>query len=57
MEAITSNNTWKLCVLLEEKKVIGLKWIYKTKHDTKGLVLKLKARIFVKDILSKKELL
>lgn len=48
MEAIMSNKTWELCALPEGKKTVGLKWIYKTKLNAEGQVLKLKARIVAK---------
>ena len=45
LEAIEKNNTWKLVSLSDGKKIIGLKWIYKTKFNTDGSILKHKARI------------
>lgn len=36
IESITSNNTCELCELLERKKSVALKWIYKTKFNTEG---------------------
>ena len=48
LEAIEGNNTWKLVTLLEGKKTIGLKWIYKTKFNTYGSILKHKPRLVKK---------
>ena len=38
MHAIEKNDTWKLNNLLDNKKAIGVKWIYKTKKNAKGEV-------------------
>ena len=38
MHAIEKNDTWKLTNLLDNKKAIGVKWIYKTKKNAKGEV-------------------
>ncbi|KAF6140634.1 hypothetical protein GIB67_013927 [Kingdonia uniflora] len=42
------NDTWKLVDLPQIQKVIGLKWIYKTKFKSDGSVQKLKASIVAK---------
>ena len=34
--AIEKNDTWKLTNLPENKKAIGVKWLYKTKKNAKG---------------------
>jgi len=46
--SIEENNTWELVELPEEAKVIGLKWIFKTKFNEKGEVDKFKARLVAK---------
>ena len=46
--AIEKNNTWKLVSLSDGKKIIGLKWIYKTKFNANGSILKQKARLVAK---------
>ena len=48
IEAIERNNTWKLVVLPQGKKTVGVKWIYKTKLNEKGEVDKFKARLVAK---------
>ena len=35
---IENNQTWKLVDVLEEKDMISVKWIYKTKQDEDGNV-------------------
>jgi len=34
--AIEKNDTWKLTNLPENKKAIGVKWLYKKKKNAKG---------------------
>ena len=48
IEAIERNNTWELIEMPPKGKVIGVKWIYKTKLNEKGEVDKYKARLVVK---------
>ena len=47
-DAIIKNGTWSLCDLLEGKKAIGTKWVYKLKHKPDGNVDSYKARIVAK---------
>ena len=48
MHTIEKNDTWKLTYLLENKKAIGVKWVYKTKKNSKGEVQRYKARLVAK---------
>jgi hypothetical protein len=48
IHAIEKNDTWKLTNLLENKKAIGAKWVYKTKKNAKGEVQRYKARLVAK---------
>lgn len=48
MVPIEKNNTWELCQLSLGKHTVGLKWIYKSKVNAKGQVVKLKARLVAK---------
>jgi len=41
MAALDANATWELVALLEDKKTIGCKWVYKVKHNANGSVSKL----------------
>ncbi|GJZ29117.1 zinc finger, CCHC-type containing protein [Tanacetum coccineum] len=46
LDSINKNNTWTLTTLPINHKAIGLKWVFKTKRDTKGEIIKYKARSF-----------
>lgn len=48
ISSIERNNTWKLTKLPEGHKAIGLKWVFKLKHDTNGEIIKHKARLVAK---------
>lgn len=45
---IEKNHTWELVDLPNDKDVIGLKWVYKTKFNEEGGIQKLKARLVAK---------
>jgi hypothetical protein len=53
IQAIERNNTWELTDLPKECKVIGVKWIYKTKVNEKGGIEKYKARLVAKGYAQK----
>jgi len=40
MVALDANASWELVALLEDKKTIGCKWVYKVKHNADGFVNK-----------------
>jgi hypothetical protein len=46
--SIKENKTWSFVDLPRGQKVIGLKWVFKLKHDEHGNVMKHKARLVVK---------
>ncbi|GKB70172.1 ribonuclease H-like domain, reverse transcriptase, RNA-dependent DNA polymerase [Tanacetum coccineum] len=46
--AYAKNNTWTLTTLPLNQKAIGLKWVFKTKRDAKGNIIKYKARLVAK---------
>ncbi|GJT42791.1 zinc finger, CCHC-type containing protein [Tanacetum coccineum] len=48
LDSINKNNTWTLTTLPPNQKAIGLKWVYKTKRDAKGKIIKYKARLVAK---------
>ncbi|KAM1649760.1 hypothetical protein ACFXTN_002548 [Malus domestica] len=48
IEEIEKNNMWELTKMPPEGKVIGVKWIYKTKLNEKVEVDKYKARLVAK---------
>ena len=45
MESLKRNETWELKELPLNTKPIGNKWVYKIKRDTKGEIVKYKARL------------
>lgn len=48
IKSIDKNKTWELCSLPEEAKCIGVKWIFKTKLNEHGEIIKHKARLMAK---------
>lgn len=48
LKAIQKNETWELVDLPEEKKAIGVKWVFRTKYHSNGTIDKHKARFVVK---------
>lgn len=48
MATIKKNDTWKLMDLPKGTKIIGVKWVYKTKFDKNGEMNKYKTRFVVK---------
>jgi hypothetical protein len=48
IDSIKRNGTWRLIELLEDKKEIGVKWVFRTKFNLDGLIFKHKARLVVK---------
>ncbi|CAJ2651803.1 unnamed protein product [Trifolium pratense] len=48
MKMIEKNQTWQLVDKPENQKIIGVKWVYRTKLNPDGSINKLKARLVVK---------
>nr|GEU82342.1 non-heme dioxygenase N-terminal domain-containing protein [Tanacetum cinerariifolium] len=48
LDSINKNNTWILTTLPVNQKAIGLKWVFKTKRDAKGNIIKYKTRLVAK---------
>ena len=48
MKAIEDNRTYELTTLPVGHRAIGLKWVYKVKHNEKGEVMQHKARLVAK---------
>ena len=44
VDALNENDTWKLVSMPKDRKVVGGKWVYKIKRDSKGQIEKYKAR-------------
>jgi hypothetical protein len=49
IRCIENNHTWKLVDVPEEKDVISVKWIYKSKKDADGNLQKHKAILVARD--------
>ena len=45
---INKNDTWELVDKPEEKNVIDVKWVYRTKYNPDGSIFKHKARLVIK---------
>ena len=48
MTTMSHNKVWSLVDLLDGYRPIKCEWVFKTKHDAKGLVERYKARLVVK---------
>lgn len=53
LDSIEANNTWELVDLPQGRKAIGSKWVYKTKRDANGNVLRHKARLVAQEFTRK----
>lgn len=53
MDSLAKNKTWDLVELLESKKVVGCKWVYKLKKGADDTVLKYKAKLVAKGFSQK----
>jgi len=53
MKALQENNTWTLTNLPQNRKSIGLKWIYKIKYKPDGQIERYKARLVAKGFTQK----
>jgi hypothetical protein len=45
INSVERNKTWELVNLLTGHQAIGLKWVFKLKHDKVGEMIKNKARL------------
>ena len=48
LKSMNDNEVWDLVELPKEIKIVGCKWIFKTKHDSKGNIEIYKARLVAK---------
>ncbi|GJS18526.1 ribonuclease H-like domain, reverse transcriptase, RNA-dependent DNA polymerase [Tanacetum coccineum] len=56
LDFINRNNTWKLTTLPKGHKAIGLKWVFKTKRDANGNIIKHKARLVAKGYIQEHDI-
>jgi hypothetical protein len=54
--SIKENKTWSFVDLPRRQKAIGLKWVFKLKHDEHGDVVKHKARLVAKDYVQRQDI-
>jgi hypothetical protein len=48
MESMNANKVWDLETIPKGAKTVGCKWVYRTKHDSKGNIERDKARLVAK---------
>ena len=48
MKSMKTNGVWNLEIISKGAKTVGCKWVYKTKHDSKGNIESFKARLMAK---------
>ena len=53
MNSMQSNKVWNLVELPNRAKVIGCKWVFKTKRDSLGNIERYKARLVYKGFTQK----
>ena len=53
LESMDQNEVWDLVELPKGYKKVGCKWVYKTKHDSKGNIKRFKARLVAKGFTQK----
>jgi hypothetical protein len=53
LDSIESNQTWELVDLPHKKKAIDVKWVFRLKFNSKGVVTRHKARLVAKGFLQK----
>jgi Reverse transcriptase (RNA-dependent DNA polymerase) len=53
IDSLEKNKTWEVCKLPDGKKAIGSKWVFKTKLDANGNVVRRKARAVAKGFSQK----
>jgi len=47
-ESLIKNGTWELVKLLLGKNLVTCKWVFKTKHDANGNIVRFKARLIAR---------
>ena len=53
LKSMDDNNVWEMTELPKDSKIVGCKWVFKTKRDSKGNVERYKARLVAKGYTQK----
>lgn len=53
-KSLMENNTWEITTLPQNKRAIPCKWVFKTKTNEEGKIIKYKARLVIKGCSQKK---
>ncbi|XP_071700588.1 uncharacterized mitochondrial protein AtMg00820-like [Rutidosis leptorrhynchoides] len=48
MEALKKSDTWEKCILPQEKKPVGCRWVFTIKHKPDGTIERYKVRLVAK---------
>jgi hypothetical protein len=56
MKSMSTNDVWDLVEISKGAKTLGCKWVYKTKHDSKGNIEGFKARLVAKGFTQREEI-
>jgi hypothetical protein len=48
IKSMNTNKVWDLEIIPKRAKTVGCKWVYKTKHDSKGNIERFKVRLAAK---------
>jgi len=56
LKSMDDNQVWDLVELPENSKQVGCKWVFKTKHDSKGNIERYKARLVAKGFTQKDDI-
>ena len=51
---MSTNKVWDLVEISKAAKIVGCKWVYKTKYDSKGNIKWFKARLVAKGFTQRK---
>jgi hypothetical protein len=53
MKSMSANKVWDLEEVLKGAKIVGCKWVYKTKYDSQGKVERFKSRLMAKGFMER----
>jgi hypothetical protein len=51
IKSMSTNKVWDLEPIPKGAKIVGHKWVYKTKHDSQGNIERFKARLVAKGFM------